>query len=235
MVDVEREVAPALHEEGGHLDVAEEGARRALVRERAHSGEVSAGERVVDDRLELGCGAGRDRLPEAEHDARAGEVLRQKRGVEVGPRDRRLDRGERDAFGRRAPDRAAPVGVAEGADALPVDPGLGSEPVEELAHVLDLARAVDRDKSFGLAVAPRVEGEHGVALRGELGLGERVERPPERCPCVPAPAEPVQEHHCGPSACGWCAVGDVVRRGEPDAVAHLNRLVGLAERGRGRR
>src|SRR5262245_23523342 len=113
-----------------------------------------------------------------------GEVLREERRVEVGPRDRRLDRRERDALGRRTPDRPAAVRVAERADALAVDARLGGEPVEELPDVLDLAWAVDRDEPLGLPVAAGIEGQYRVALRRELRLDGAVERHPQRAPRV---------------------------------------------------
>jgi hypothetical protein len=153
VVEVEGEIAPALHQERRHPDRAEELASRSLVGERVERGEILARDRVVHDRVQAGRRACLDRLPEAEQDARAGEILWQERGVEVGPRDRRLDRRERDAFARRAPDGTAAVRVAERADPSAVDGRLLSEPAEELAHVLDFARPVDRDEALRLPVS----------------------------------------------------------------------------------
>ena len=69
MVEVEGEVAPALHEERRHPDGAEEPANRSLVGERVDGAEVLARDRVVHDRVEAGRRACLDRLPETEEDA----------------------------------------------------------------------------------------------------------------------------------------------------------------------
>ena len=200
--------------------------------ERVHGAEVLAGEQVVHDRLQLGRGAAHDRVPEAEHDARVGKILRRERGVEIGPRRRGDDRRERDALGRRTPERAAAVRVAVRADVLRVDPRPRLQPVEELANVLDLARPVDPDEPSRLAVPARVERERRVALRHQVCLGDLVDRHPDRVRrVVPRLAEAVQEHDRRPSACGRRAVRDVVRRHQLDAVAHLHLLVDLREGG----
>ena len=186
----------------------------------------------------IGCSSGEARLTiefqKPSTTPECGEVLRRERGVEIGPRRRGDDRGERHAFGRRTPDRAAAVRVAVRADVLRVDPRPRLQPVEELAHVLDLARPVDPDEPSGLAVPARVERERRVALGHQLRLGDLVDRDPDRVRrVVPRLAEAVQEHDRGPPACGRWAVRDVVRRHQLDAVAHLHLLVDLREGGGG--
>src|SRR6185437_7793243 len=91
-----------------------------------------------------------------------------------------------------------------------VDLRARGELVVDLARILDLARAVDRDEPAGLAVAAHVEGEHGELAVEPLRDGGQV---------LPLPAEAVEEHDRGVAG-GRRRVGRLVeRRGEVDADA----------------
>ena len=124
----------------------------------------------------------------------------------------------------RVPDRAAAVGDAPGADAVVGHVGACGKPAERLPHVGDLARPVDRHEPAGVAVAPRVDGEHRVLVAWEERLlGERVHP-------LPVATEPVEEHDRRPASCGHGAVRDVQRRGQGQPIARRDGHVLLRPR-----
>ena len=81
--------------------------------------------------------------------------------------------------------------------------GSRGEPVEDLARVGDLARAVDRRQPAGLAVAARVEREHGVASRRAGPSPARA-----RSCCRAVAAEPVERRSPASRPAGGVAVRD---------------------------
>ena len=94
--------------------------------------------------------------------------------------------------------------------------GARREPREELARVLDVARAVEPEEALRHAVAPRVALERLVARR-------REELRRERLHVLVLAAEAVEEHHAGIAADGRGLVGDDDRARELRAVRGRDR------------
>ena len=103
--------------------------------------------------------------------------LRYKRFPQVGPGCRGRDRGQRQPLDRGPQEETAAVRRAVSADVLGVDRMIRGQPGEQLAQVGELARAVEREEPFGLAVRPRVVGQDCVAVRREKLCCHPVWRP----------------------------------------------------------
>ena len=137
-------------------------------------------------------------------------AVRVERSPEIGPRDRGHDRLERNPGDRRVPDRASAEREAEGSDLGVRDVRPGSEPVEEVARILRLGRAVEPE------LATRAAGATGVA--GKRGEAELRHRRADRLHVGVRLTEPVEEDDAGPTAGRRGAARDDVRTSERSRV-----------------